>query len=420
MRGKKVPRDDPSDVFSLGCVFLEMATLLLGKSLNKFSKHYTTQKNETGVEDAYHCNLDRVHTWIDYLQGPDRPEHQPEQQSEQSLIHAQIDSHDFVPEATDINDPEKRMLDSLETIRQMLDETPTVRPKAKGLWEKFQWVSSEMCPDCDLRHRNVWKPSEFQKQKAEEGTNSRRSMHLIPEEVGNGSYANGDGQFKFGGIDSSLLSAHDPRFSHRQRRSSSPHINRRTGAVSLNTINGNNFIGQSPPAASVKRASSPDTRWQNNHNRGSNTTSPRPASPTMSSNHGLTKTTSHPRAASPQPVRLASDHRNQSGILNSTSSTTQIPSVNKRNSVSNIPSSPRASRATLKTSSGDLPEKQAQKVTQNGAIRPKEDELPPLTDIMIYDFSGELVYIAAYASLRGTWVSLLHYFMSWHEVAHIH
>lgn len=156
MRGKKVPRDDPSDVFSLGCVFLEMATLIVGKSLHKFSAHYTTQKNETGVEDAYHCNLDRVHTWIDYLQGPpqaqQQPEQQPEQPSERSLVKAQIESHDFVPESPDVSNCEKGLLDALNTIRQMLDETPTVRPKARGLWEKFQGVSSEICRDCDPRH----------------------------------------------------------------------------------------------------------------------------------------------------------------------------------------------------------------------------------------------------------------------------
>ena len=405
MRGKKVPRDDPSDVFSLGCVFLEMATLILGKSLQKFSEHYTTQKNETGIEDAYHCNLDRVHTWIGFLQRSNQleqqHEHQPEQQSEQSLVKAQIESHDFVPEVPDSSGPEKGMVDALNAIRQMLDETPIVRPKARGLWQKFHLVSSEICRDCDPRHPEVWKPSEVQRQKAEEGTNSRRSMHLIPEELANGLYTE-DGQFKFSGIDSSLLSAQDGRYNQRQRRSSSPHIHKRSGA-SLSVINSS--VNGVPPSltASTKRASSPDTRPHMNH-RSSITISPRPASPTMSAKPGLTKTSSHPRAASPPSTGLPSDHRNQSGILNKTSSTTQLPNLNKRGSVSYVPSSPRASRTTLKTSSGDLVERQAQKATQNGAVRPEEDKLPPMTDVMIYDFSGELLYVAAYASLNGTLV----------------
>lgn len=141
------------------------------------------------------------------------------------------------------------------------------------------------------------------------------------------------------------------------------------------------------------------------NNRGSITASPRPASPSTSVPTGLTKTTSHPRTTSPQPTRLGPDHRNQSGILHNPSSVTPPPNSNKRNSVSQIPqipSSPRASRTTLKTSSGDLAEKQAQKHTQNGTTKPEEDRMPPLTDVMIYDYSGELVYVAAYASLRGT------------------
>jgi len=180
MRGKKVPRDDPSDIFSLGCVFLEMATLLLGESLNKFTEHYTTLRNETGVEDAYHCNLPRVHTWIDYLQAAHQPEYRPKQTPETSLVSVQNESLSCGPQAIKIGGPKEEMLISLNAIRQMLDQTPDVRPKAKGLWKNFSRVSSEVCRDCDPRHPEVWKPSELQKQQAEKGTNCRRSLHSVP------------------------------------------------------------------------------------------------------------------------------------------------------------------------------------------------------------------------------------------------
>lgn len=413
MRGKKVPRDDPSDVFSLGCVFLEMATLILGRSLNKFSEYYTTQKNETAVEDAYHCNLDRVHTWIDGLRGAHPSEQQPEHQPENSLENAQIDSHDFVRETLVAGDADKIMRDSLNAIRQMLDETPTVRPKTGGLWEMFQFVSTELCRDCDPRHLEVWEPSAFQRQKAEEGTNIRRSMHHIPEETTNGLSANEEGKAKFGGIDSALLSAQNGGYTDRQRRSSSPHIQRRSGGVATNTLNESLNGAQSPPLVSRMRASSPDTRLQHLNSRGSSTTSPRPASPTAPTNLRLTKSISHQPAASPQPTELPSDHRRQSAILINTPSVSQLSSTNKRNSISHFASSPRVSRSvapsprvsrtTLKTNSGDLSERQAQKRThvENDAVHPEEEKVPPLTDIMIYDFTVPLIYVAAFASLKG-------------------
>ena len=45
------PRGDPSDVFSLGCLFLEMATLLLGKKLKDLDKHYLPKHSDPVLED---------------------------------------------------------------------------------------------------------------------------------------------------------------------------------------------------------------------------------------------------------------------------------------------------------------------------------------------------------------------------------
>ncbi|KAI4200158.1 MAG: hypothetical protein LQ350_004119 [Teloschistes chrysophthalmus] len=41
----------------------------------------------------------------------------------------------------------------------MIDENPRKRPSAQDLWAGFGNVSSEVCPDCDPRHPDVWKPS---------------------------------------------------------------------------------------------------------------------------------------------------------------------------------------------------------------------------------------------------------------------
>lgn len=392
MKGKKVPRDDSSDVFSLGCVFLEIATLVLGKSLRDFSAHYTTPKNETAAGEAYFCNLDNVHTWIDFLQGVSLDESarpKIEQTTGERLTSAQIDSHDFVPESPTTRDPDQRMITALPTIRQMLDETPTARPKTKGLWEKFQWVSNEKCQDCDPRHPDVWVPSAAQKQKAEEGTSNRRSMHQIPEEsLPDSAY----GRLKFGGIDMTFLSATDAHFNQRPRRSSSPHIHKRSGGVPTSFANGQ------PVPSRAQRASSPDARWNPNH-RSSITTSPRPASPTTSASP-LTKTSSNPRAASPHASsRPGNEHRSQSGILNNSTATHQS-SYSKRNSVTQIPGSPRGSRHNIKSNSGDLAEKQSTKTPSGGTQ--EDDRVAPKTDVIIYDYAGEHVYTAPFMAIGGT------------------
>ena len=302
------------------------------------------------------------------------------------------------------NDQDQRMSHALGAIRGMLDETPSLRPKSKGLWTSFASVSKEKCRDCDPRHEEVWKPSETQKQNHEDGKSNRRSMHMISEETADGSpIINGDSTLRFGGIDSSLLSAQDPRSSYRQRRSSSPHVGgaRRAGSP-LAVPN-----GQPSSPHHMKRASSPDSRSQLGYNRGSMmaTSPPRPPTPTTSSN-GLTKTTSHPRSPSPQKRRPPYlENRNQSGILQEPPSAFQTQHMNKRNSITRIPASPRASRQALKSNSGDLPEKEAKHTSSNGtqhATLIDEGEKPqPLTDVIIYDYSGELVYVAAFASLRG-------------------
>ena len=165
MKGKTVPRDDPSDVFSLGCVFLEVATLLLGEDLKRFSKHYTSTVNNTGVEEAYHCNLPRLYSWIEFLRarGPNNSQDQP-------LLAENIMVQNHIPDADQV------MVDSLIPIRQMLDENPQARPKSQGLWKCFQYISPEKCIDCDPRLAERWKPSLKQQQNAITGLQNRRSM----------------------------------------------------------------------------------------------------------------------------------------------------------------------------------------------------------------------------------------------------
>ena len=171
MDDRNVLRDDPSDVFSLGCVFLEMATLLLGKNLDNLSDHYAIPINDTSKEEAYHRNLRKVHSWIDHLRTSSgfRPvqEHRiPGEINNDQNLHAGGDNH---------------MATALIDIRQMLDETPSNRPVSAGLWRKFQHISAIVCRDCDPRCPDRWKPSDRQQRDSQAGLNNRRSLHAKEE-----------------------------------------------------------------------------------------------------------------------------------------------------------------------------------------------------------------------------------------------
>ena len=126
---------NPSDVFSLGCVFLEMASLLIGNDLPRSFKIY-----DTAAKNAYYCNLRKLNSWIDDLQ----------KSAEGSLL---IQSHHIFLNLHPTAD--SSVTDALIPVRRMLKVQPQARPPSRGLWENFRFISSEVCPDCDPRHPQV-------------------------------------------------------------------------------------------------------------------------------------------------------------------------------------------------------------------------------------------------------------------------
>ena len=172
MDDRNVIRDDSSDVFSLGCVFLEMATLLLGKNLCNLSDHCATIINDTSKEEAYHCNLGKVHSWIDHL----RFSRGFKPVQENTIPGETNNDRNFR------SSPDNNITAALVDIRQMLDETPSKRPVSTGLWQRFQHISAILCRDCDPRHPEVWKPSARQQRDAQTGLN-RRSLHAMEERI---------------------------------------------------------------------------------------------------------------------------------------------------------------------------------------------------------------------------------------------
>ena len=73
-------RGKASDVYSLGCCFLEMTTLLCGKKLDTFRKF-----RETDGRLAYHANIQKVLWWIQLLAQEIRTELQPRAEVEVAL-----------------------------------------------------------------------------------------------------------------------------------------------------------------------------------------------------------------------------------------------------------------------------------------------------------------------------------------------
>ena len=57
--------DDMADIFSLGCVFLEMCTILMGRSTTEFSE-FRANGGATG-SDAFHLSLPAAAAWLDQL-----------------------------------------------------------------------------------------------------------------------------------------------------------------------------------------------------------------------------------------------------------------------------------------------------------------------------------------------------------------
>ncbi|MCJ1273980.1 hypothetical protein MMC21_001773 [Puttea exsequens] len=169
MKSKTAERDDPSDVFSLGCVFLEMATLLLGRTLKEFSDYYTTVLNDTAREKAYYCNLGNIHSWIENL----RKIYTTSLEATRSSAANEAAGEIFTVDPTDT------LVEALVHIREMLDENPRARPKSTDLWRSFESVSPQACRDCHPVD-GTWKPSERQRKDRQTGLQKRRS--LIPEE----------------------------------------------------------------------------------------------------------------------------------------------------------------------------------------------------------------------------------------------
>ena len=349
MKGKTELRDDPSDVFSLGCVFLEVATVLLGEDLKELSKHYTAKVNDTEVEMAYHCNLPNVYSWIDSLKArrPHNPQGEP-------LLAGNINIQDRIPNA------DQAMVDSLHHIRKMLDEDPQARPESQALWKCFQDISPEKCVDCDPRLEERWKSLPKPPKNAETGPQHRRSM--TSEDA---SSLESRDVAQTGKVDSNLLSAQgQPIRGLRENHSA------------------NTSIDQLPPHQYTEMASGPSSRKHQAHDNGADS-------------QRSSKSTSPPINIipnGPQPVRRSLDHQPTAAQ----SSTPHIDSVPEKKPLTSH------TRNTSPSLAQDLAIQQpvalpvldsSPEIQDLGASQLSQDEeAPSNTQIIVYDASRRKTY----------------------------
>jgi serine/threonine protein kinase len=112
----RVHETEKADVFSLGCVFLEIVTFMLKKKPHDFIKHRSSKsKINTGgknsrTDSSFHANLEKLDTWIEIL--------------EKASFGHDDDAFRAIPPILDL-------------IRSMLSRAPAVRPAARDVRDKL-------------------------------------------------------------------------------------------------------------------------------------------------------------------------------------------------------------------------------------------------------------------------------------------
>ena len=147
-------RDKPSDIFSLGCVFLEMASLIIGQTWKSCKTYCRHGINKTAFNTDFCSNLGKVKDWINKLS---------------ALVSARVEKGI----AFCIG-----MEGVLTAITKMLDRSPEERPPAKGLWKQFYSSGQLKCCDCHPDHDQRWMPTKSQELETLNATRRRHSISL--------------------------------------------------------------------------------------------------------------------------------------------------------------------------------------------------------------------------------------------------
>ncbi|KAJ8117431.1 hypothetical protein OPT61_g1363 [Boeremia exigua] len=112
----RVHETEKADIFSLGCVFLEIVSFMLKKKPHEFIKHRSTKhRSNTGgkssrTDSSFHTNLDKVESWMAVL--------------EKASYEHDDDAFRAIPHI-------------LTLVKEMLNTTPNGRPNARNVRGKL-------------------------------------------------------------------------------------------------------------------------------------------------------------------------------------------------------------------------------------------------------------------------------------------
>lgn len=155
-------RDDRSDTFSLGCVILEVVSVLFDHDRESLREHFLHLHNELRTFTAYADQLPQVHSWISILRGDwdARKGHQMV-----TDIDGQEENH------TDSSERKNSTIESLDILEAMLSEKKEDRPDLNDAWQTFRKISpDEVCEDCE------WEPPPRQQEKKRRSRDKRLSI----------------------------------------------------------------------------------------------------------------------------------------------------------------------------------------------------------------------------------------------------
>lgn len=110
-----------SDIWSLGCIFLDILTFMIKGKNNEFVKFRSTRvttKNRTRTDSSFHNEPDKIWAWIDLLE-------------EESTRHGE-QIYRGVP-------------DLLRLIRSMMAQNATLRPTARDVRDRIQEIMVGEC-----------------------------------------------------------------------------------------------------------------------------------------------------------------------------------------------------------------------------------------------------------------------------------
>ena len=119
---KDLPHGRAADIFSLGCVYSEMITVLAGLDLDTFSDY----RRSDSANDYYHAHIAQTRWWLD-------------REVEKALIE-ELRAGDSTLQVLDSGDLLPAVRDWTTTIKSTMDLTPRLRPTAAQLIPQFASV----------------------------------------------------------------------------------------------------------------------------------------------------------------------------------------------------------------------------------------------------------------------------------------